>query len=141
MPGRLLYKKRLKYPHMLGEDILIWERFIDRFPDRFDSVDYDVRVGKGITPLPELPENIKRDAKALTQKRIDVVGWLGELPTIIEVKSRVGLSALGQVLGYKILFESDFPLLFQPELLIVTGKIYSDDLFILNKSLISVVVI
>ena len=141
MAGRLVYGVRYKYPHMLGEDIAIWERFLNAFPDRFDSVDYDVRVGEGIPPLETLPENIKRDARALTQKRIDVVGWNGELPTIIEVKSRAGMSTLGQIQGYKILFEVDFPKLFIPELLIVTGRIFPDDEFVLTQSLIPVVVV
>ncbi len=141
MAGRLAYGKRYKYPHMLGDDIPIWERYLSLFPDEFDSVDYDFRVGEGIPPLDHLPENIKRDAKALTQKRIDVLAWNGENPTIIEVKKRAGLSTLGQILGYAALFKMDFRNIKEPELLIVTGKVYPDDLFVLEDKNIKVVVV
>jgi len=127
MAGRLPYAKRHKYPHMIGENAEIWSRFIDENPGRFESADYDFRVGEGMELKQEWPENVKRDATALTQKRIDVLAWKGDQPTIVEVKRRVGLSALGQVLGYKILFMRDLPHIKEPELLVVTGKIGEDD--------------
>ncbi|MBA7589847.1 hypothetical protein ES708_31940 [subsurface metagenome] len=108
MAGRLPYIKRKVYPHMVGEEIGIWGRFVDKFPDRFETVDYDFRVGEGIALSMEEDENYSRMAKMLSQKRIDVVGWVGDSPVIIEVKKRVGLSTLGQVLGYRILFENEF---------------------------------
>ena len=75
---------------MLGEDISIWERFIESHPEYFDSVDYDWRVGEGIVPDQEWEENYKRMVTMLSQKRIDVVGWNDEKPTIVEVKKRGG---------------------------------------------------
>ncbi len=126
---------------MLGADVEIWERFVLMFPNEYDSVDYDVRVGEGIAPLAHLPDNIKRDARALTQKRIDVVGWNGESPTIIEVKSRAGLGVLGQILGYQILFNKDFPNIQKPGLLIIAGRIAPDDAYVLSESMIKIIVV
>jgi len=141
MAGRLPYGKRRKYPHMSGDDIPIWERFVVNNPGRFDTVDYDWRVGVGAVPDPDWAENYQRMVTMLSQKRIDVVGWNGEKPTIIEVKSRVGLSTLGQIFGYRILFIEEFPHIEAPEILIVTGSIGVDDMRILKKSSVPVVVV
>lgn len=127
MPGQFPYERRHKYPHMLGEDVPVWERFIGAFPDRFDSVDYDWRVGTGVLPDPGWDEATARMARMLSQKRIDVIGWVGESPTIIEVKDRCGLSALGQIRGYRALFRRDFPDLGDPAILIVCGRLDRDD--------------
>lgn len=140
MAGRLPYAKRHRYPHMIGENAELWSRFIDLNPGCFDTVDYDFRVGEGMKPDPDWPEHVKRDATALTQKRIDVLAWEGDQPTIIEVKRRVGLSALGQVLGYKILFMRDFRHIKEPELLVVTGQISEDDERVLEGHKVPVVV-
>ena len=127
MSGRFPYEKRYKYPHMIGDDLRVWEKFIELHPGRFDSVDYDWRVGVGMTLYPEWEENIKRMAKMITQKRIDVVGWNDEQPTIIEVKERGSIVALGQLLGYLVLFVKEFPNISAPKLLLICDMISLDD--------------
>ena len=140
MSGRVPYKERYRYPHMLGEDADIWNRFLLLYPDRFDSVDYDFRVGDGIPQDPGLDPATRATMKVLTQKRIDVLGWNGEKPTIVEVKKRVGLSALGQCLGYLQLFLEGFPNISRPDLLVVTETIFRDDLAVLKSHEIEVVI-
>ena len=78
MSGRLPYVTRRKYPHMIAEEAEIWGRFVDNYPGRFDSVDYDFRVGEGQQIELEFPENYGRMITMLTQHRIDVLGWVGE---------------------------------------------------------------
>jgi len=141
MSGRFPYAKRFQYPHMLGEDIPIWERFIVKFPDRFDSVDYDWRVGKGMEINQGWEDNIQRMATMITQKRIDVLGWNGERPTIIEVKKAVNISTLGQVLGYQILFVHDFPHIHKPEILVVTEFLGGDDRLVLDSYAVPIEVV
>lgn len=141
MAGRLPYGKRYRYPHMINEDKDVWERFMDRFPGRFDTVDYDFRVGKGATVADNFGDNYTRMAKMLSQKRIDVIGWVDESPTIIEIKHRVGLSALGQILGYKTLFMHYFKHFGKPELLIVCGMISEDDQDVLDDNHVEAVVV
>lgn len=141
MAGSLVYGSRYRYPHMVGEDKIIWNRFIEKFPDRFETVDYDFRVGQGILPDPGWPEFIKRDAKALSQKRIDALAWNGEDPTIIEVKKRVGLSTLGQVLGYFQLFIDAHKKIKKPKLLVVCEMIGRDDLLVLKRNKIPVEIV
>jgi len=106
MPGRFKYEKLAKYPHLKPEDVLIWERYINKYPNAFDSVDYDFAVGEG-RPIPEgTQENIAADMKILTQKKIDVIGYKGEEIYIIEVKPTANTTALGQVISYAKLFQN-----------------------------------
>jgi len=126
MSGRLPYVKRRKYPHMIQEEAMIWDRFVDKFPKRYTSVDYDFRVGEGQqTELP-FPENYERMITMLTQHRIDALAWIGDFPTIIEVKNRAVLSTIGQLIGYKTLFENDFPHIEKPGTLCVCASISKD---------------
>lgn len=133
MAGRFAYVERFKYPHMIEAEAKVWNRFIVEFPDYFDGCDYDWRVGDGMSVKPEWEENIKRMATMITQKRIDVVGWNGDHPTIVEVKNRAELSTLGQILGYFDLFVKDFPNFPKPEMLVLCHMIGDDDRFVLEK--------
>ena len=132
MPGKFNFEHMRKYPHLLGEDKEVWDRFIQQYPDKFDTVDYDVHVGIGIEPLGELDSKPAEQWKDLTRKRIDVIGWKGEFATIIEVKKRVGLPTLGQVLGYKFLYHREHPDILLKPLLIVCSQIDKDDINVLD---------
>lgn len=101
-------KKLSKYPHMFPRDILVWERFLEMHAVDFLGFDYDVKVGRGIDPGEHIDENIRRNAKLLTQKRIDCVGYkLGEI-WIFEVKEHATISAPGQVWGYLQLYKQTY---------------------------------
>ena len=68
----------------------------------------------------------------LTKKRIDVIGWKNDIPTIIEVKKKVGLYTLGQILGYRILYLQENPELKFVRTLIVCETIEPDDINVLD---------
>lgn len=120
MVGKFPPEKLRMYPHLMVGDIIIWEEFLVRGDHGFDSFDYDVHVGEGIVPNAEWTPEIKAMALALSEKRIDVVGWVHDVPTIIEVKPSASLSAVGQVLCYRELYSSRFPGVVRPLLMIVT---------------------
>ncbi len=126
MAGRLPYAIRPKYPHMLAEDKVIWDRYLVKFPERFESVEYDFRVGEGATPAEELEENYVHMVTMLSQLRIDVLAWVGDQPTIIEIKPRAVVAAIGQLQAYGILFTRDFPAVKKPNLLLVCETISRD---------------
>ncbi len=132
MAGQFNYEKMRKYPHLLGEDVTVWDSFVEQYPDRFHTVDYDVHVGTGIEVPAHPDENIAEQYRNLTKKRIDVIGWKNNLPTIIEVKYRVGLDTLGQVLGYRVLYLKEHPEILCIPLLIVCAIIGPDDIYILD---------
>lgn len=127
MAGKFNYERLHKYPHLLGDDKRIWDRFVILHPTRFDTVDYDIHVGSGEKSLPETDKKFTDQWRNLTKKRIDVIGWKMDQPTIVEVKGRVGLDTLGQVLGYRFLFKKDHPDISGISLLVVCGSCGLDD--------------
>jgi len=141
MGGRLPYVSRRNYPHMTGEERDVWDRFVEKYPVRFDSVDYDFRVGNGEIPPEDYPGNYSRMVTQLTQLRIDVVGWNGEKPTIVEVKGRATIAALGALTGYRVLFVRDLAQIRMPGLLLVCSSITDDALHVFESMEIPVEVV
>jgi len=132
MAGKFNYEVLHRYPHLIGEDREVWDRFVQKYPNRFDTVDYDIHVGSGIEAPGEPESKPAEQWKDLTRKRIDVVGWNTDFATIIEVKKRVGLPALGQVLGYRFLYRREYPDVSLKPLLIICSQINRDDIDVLN---------
>lgn len=118
--------KNHKYPHLLPDDILIWEQFLDQFPDLYQIIDYDVRVGEG-RPMPDLPTpNLVRMAVDLSQRRIDAVGHRDNTRTIIEITHTAGLKAIGQIMAYPTLYRQKYPGAYQLKSMLVAGELESD---------------
>jgi len=141
MPGKFNYELRHKYPHLIGEDNEVWDNFIIRFPERFDTVDYDVKVGIGADtgPIPDEPS--KKYWASLTKKRIDVIGYKNNFVTIVEVKKRCSLFTLGQILGYRFLYQREHKEIPLVKTLIVCKTISQDDIDVLNHYGIDFVVV
>jgi hypothetical protein len=124
-------KNRL-YPHLMPLEIPIWEGFLSLHSSEYDRFEYDVRVGESITPPPDVDANIADMAVSLAKKRIDAVGWQGDNPTIIEIKSYAGLTAIGQLMTYPLLYTKEFPDHKPPGVLLVTMRLLPDIEFTLN---------
>lgn len=137
---RVKYEIRRNYPHMIGEDRDVWERFIKKNPDYFDEVEYDVHVGEGAKLPDDWEEKNRGWAKELTQKRIDVIGYKDERIILVEVKRRVVIGTLGQVLGYKFLYEREKNLVNKTESIVIAGIIYRDDQDVLEHYGIEILV-
>ncbi len=99
------YEKLPHYPDLRPEDRLIWERFIEKNPDRFSRVWYDVRVGDPAECPDETPENMKQAWADLTRWAIDVVGEDEDAIYVIEVKPYANAKAMGQALAYASIFD------------------------------------
>lgn len=123
MTGRFPYQKLAKYPHMKPEDIAVWERFLVAMPTFFDTVDYDVAVGKGAETNPDHAENIQHDQTILTQKKIDVVGYAGDVVSLMEVKPIADMRALGQILSYEHLYRETYPEVMVLQKYVLCGQI------------------
>ena len=104
MKGRFPPEKLAKYPHMSIDDIPVWEKFLEGYASYYESFDYDIRVGEGEEPLPSLEPKYQEMARALTQKRIDAIGYRDNEIWIFEVKPRAAISALGQIISYTDLY-------------------------------------
>ena len=103
------YKKLLKYPHLKAEETEIWSRFIEKYPDAFESVEYDVLVGAGAEVEPEESEEMRKDIEYLTKKKIDVVGFKGDEISVIEIRKRAGLDIVGKLVSYVELYRDIAP--------------------------------
>jgi len=96
-------KNRL-YPHLLKEDIELWEEWLGDHAKEYTSFDYDVRVGTGRDPGPNYNESLRRMGIGLSQRRIDVVGFAANHLAIIEITLRAGMKAVGQLTVYPLLY-------------------------------------
>ncbi|GAJ25061.1 unnamed protein product, partial [marine sediment metagenome] len=109
MSGKYPYGTMTKYPHLDGQERILWHRFIQKYPSRFDTYDYDVKIRVVPEILPLWDKKTFDYWALITKKTIDVIGWKKNSATIIEVKLRLGLATLGQVLGYRFLFHHEYP--------------------------------
>ena len=92
----------------------------------FDRFEFNVRLGEGVDPGPDADESLKRHARANWTKRADAMAWKGDDVTILEVKIRCGLGALGQLIGYRSLYVREFPQVRFINLLVVCVRVDKD---------------
>jgi len=115
-----------EFPHLLPDDLKVWKRFLAFMGDEYTHFDYDVRVGYGRDPGTDYPGNIRAMALDLSQRRIDAVGHRPDRLDIIELTRSAGLTAVGQLLSYPILYGH----MFNPSIpvvpLLVCEEIQSD---------------
>ncbi len=97
--------RRVKYPHMMKQEIITWKKFLKIYGHNFAKYRYDVHVGKGVGRIPGFTTILQDMAVRLTQKRIDVVAARGAETYIIEIKDRASMAAIGQLLTYRELYE------------------------------------
>ena len=95
------YEKMAKYPGMRPRDVVLWERFIDKFPDMFNSVVYDAHVGDPAAAPEKHDEMRASGAFDVCQWCVDVIAKEGENVFVIEIKPNAGAGALGQALAYR----------------------------------------
>jgi len=75
----------------------------------YDSIEFNVRLGQGVI-LPEgSPDYLKKFVRASHAKRADMILTANGDATIVEVKIRIGASALGQLLTYRQLYAGEHP--------------------------------
>lgn len=131
----------LRYPHMGPKDYEIWDDFLESFPDRFDRYGYDVRVGQGEIAPEDVVSVKDRMRRELTRKRIDVVAWRNDVPTVIEVKPYCTTSTLGQVLAYRWLYRVEFDLPQLPSGAVACRRVDPDISYVANSQGIEVIIV
>ena len=124
--------KNKLYPHLMPREIIIWEKWLELNQQRFELYEYDIRVGESIIPPPNIDANIAQMAVDLAKKRIDVLASTAGQPTIIEIKDWAGLTAVGQLLSYPLLFAREFPEAPGPAVLLIATRLTPDIGFILD---------
>lgn len=99
---------RTSYPHMLEDEARIWTRFLETTELHFEKISYDVHLGAGVLPLPGDPVYMRHLLSAVTKKRVDAIGETREDIWIFEVKPRISMSALGQLVTYFELYQAEY---------------------------------
>jgi len=100
---------QIQYPGMTFVESEITRAWLQQHGDEFESLEFNVRLGAGVELGEEYGEETRRDATMLSQKRADIVAIARGVVTIVEVKVRIGLPALGQLIGYRELWRRDHP--------------------------------
>ena len=111
-----------QFPAFLPRETNIWQAYLTQHPTQFQSLEYNVRVGKGFDPGASFEPNARRAAIMNSQLRIDVVGFDGSTWWLIEVKVRAGAGAVGQLLQYRTLFRKAYPDKIPLSLMMVTDR-------------------
>jgi len=124
--------KLRKYPHLEPYDTAIWNAWLDTDPWPNALVAYDVHVGTVASVPDGTPENYRRMVEHLSTLRIDVVVLLHRATLVIEIKPSASLSAIGQALGYSLLFRDQFPYRPRPVPTILTDLSKPDTAWLCN---------
>jgi hypothetical protein len=99
---------RGKYPHMLKEDVPVWNDFLEENPGIFQRVFYDVRVGGVVPDREQFPdEKMRKMYYDNSAKRIDALCELKDELWLVEVADHPGLRAVGQLQTYVALWFED----------------------------------
>jgi len=107
----------------------------------YDRAEFNLRLGEGMATGVTLEEAWRRMAVMNSQKRIDMVLWRGDATTIVEVKRYLEMRAVGQLIGYRALWQSTFPESPAPTLLAVGERLDTDVAHIFRDQGIEVEVI
>ena len=108
--------------------------------NQFDRIEFNVRLGAGVAPPPDLVEPYATMARELSQKRADIIGWIGDGVVIVEAKGRATINALGQLRAYKALWELEHPTIPVLGLQVICRRIGADDLVAMRANGIDVYV-
>lgn len=135
------FEKRYKYPHMKPRDVAIWERFIDKYKNAFDTVQYDFNVGDPppFDPMGDDGEDLNQDA--LYRLKIDVVAHVGNQIYIIEVKPNANSSTIGQIEAYKEIYIRDEQPKNKVNMIILTDTILPNMKYLCEKKDIQLVIV
>lgn len=94
----------ISYPHLVKREAQIWDTFMHNVRLPKGTLYYGARVGRPIPAEPGESPWVTSVRQMTSRKRLDVVLRTRESWWIFEVKVRVGLSAVGQAIGYEFLF-------------------------------------
>jgi len=110
-PERKAYLMSLvQYPQLTAAESNVARAWLEKHADEWDDVNFNVRLGTQLQLGDGFNDTTRAQAALLSQKRADLVATRGVEAAIIEVKIRIALAALGQLLGYDVLWRAEYPL-------------------------------
>jgi len=122
--GQLLVQ--IQYPGMSFVESEITRAWLNRRGAEYDEISFNLRLGAGVEVGDEYTPEEKRMVKALTTKRVDVVARLADQVDLLEVKVRIAFPVIGQLVGYRALWEREHPALPVRRLLAIGRSVVPD---------------
>ncbi|MGH7752672.1 MAG: hypothetical protein ACREN5_07635 [Gemmatimonadales bacterium] len=113
---------RGRYPHMREVDMPLWNRFLDLYGQGWEAFEYDVRVGPASGAARGFDPAAQAVFESLTKLRIDAVGFARDGIWLFEVKPFAGIGTVGQLVGYRDLFQRERPSVGAVRLGVVTDR-------------------
>ena len=111
------------FPGLRLPERIVLEAWLAKHSAEFGRFDHNVALGPGHDPGPTFPDNIRQMSMQNSKRKVDVVAWVGERPTLIEVKERATPSAIGQLLTYAHLWEQETVYTGTPNLKIICARV------------------
>lgn len=96
-------------PHVSQNDLVLWEQFRRFFASEFRRFFFDVALGRGQDPGPNIPLGVADAWRRLTRFRADVVADTETAWTIIELRPNAGPGAIGALQVYTTLWNQGPP--------------------------------
>lgn len=112
---------------MLEDEARIWTKFLETTELEFTKITYDMHLGEGQPFKPGEPEFMRNLRLAVTRKRVDAVGETAADIWIFEVKPRISMSALGQLVTYFELYQAEYSPI-KPVMLAAIGERQAPDI-------------
>ncbi len=125
-------------PAFIGVESAIATAWLNEHYQEYDTVNFNVRLGQGPALPAGSPDYIKKFVRASHAKRADMILMAGNVATIVEVKLRIGSSALGQLHVYQQLYMQENPDVKTVNLIAIGVTIEPDVEAILEKNGIAV---
>ena len=122
-------------------DTEIWNRFLLKYPEAYDRVQYDFHIGDAPPFNPLMDDGTDTNQDMLYKLRIDVIGHVGADIDIIEVKPNAGASAIGQIQSYKTLYERDEEKTGRINMVIITDTLKPNMFFLCTQAGIKLIVV
>jgi len=109
-PERKAYLLSLtQYPSMTANESAVARAWLEQHADEWDDAEFNVRVGSSMDLGPSYSDATRAQAAISSQKRVDLVATRGNVARLVEIKIRVPMGALGQLLGYQVLWRVEHP--------------------------------
>jgi hypothetical protein len=133
--------ERQTYPGLMPQEVAVLREWLRLHESEYDRFEYNCRVGVGNDPGPTYSATMREMALNLTKKRIDAIAYKSNQVTLIEVKKRATLAAVGQIVSYRTLWQADNPLMPAPILLLVASSFDADVMPVLSANAVSYAIV
>lgn len=124
--AKAMLADRLRYPGLLPAEVLVLKAWLALHETEYDRFEFNMRLGTGLDPGPSYQPEIRAQAIANSQKRLDAVGFQANQATIIEAKRRGTSSNIGQLELYRHLWLTTYPDAPTPIMILATTAVQTD---------------